>query len=140
METTALGPFRPKIRAQIVEADRLRLELHAGVEVGADDRRGSLRAQGQRSIAAVFEGEHLLAHDVARLPNGPHEELGGLEAGGFDPQVPEPLGEVFRGTGHRVPVGLIRGQEVLRAAGTLRDRRHGFERIANTRRQIRVAR
>ena len=46
VEATALRPFRAKIRAQVIETDRLRLQLHARVEVGADDRCSPLRAQG----------------------------------------------------------------------------------------------
>ena len=130
VEATALRPFRAKIRAQVIETDRLRLQLHARVEVGADDRCSPLRAQGQGSIASVLEREHLLAHDVARLSHGAHKELGGLEGRGFNPQVTEPLGEVFRRTRHPVPVRLLRRQQILRSAGTLRDRRHGLERIA----------
>src|SRR6184192_814772 len=136
VEATALRPFRPKIRAQVIKAHRLGLQLHARVEEGADDRRRPLRAQRQRSIAPVLEREHLFAHDVARLSYGAHEELGGLEGRGFNPLVAEPLSEVFRRSRHPVPVRLIRRQQILRSAGTLRDRRHGLERIANTRRQI----
>src|SRR2546422_4752937 len=62
VEATALRPLRPKIRSQVIEAHRLRLQLHAGIEVGADDRRGPLRAQRERSIAPISERQHPLAH------------------------------------------------------------------------------
>ena len=140
VEATALRPLRPKIRAQVIEAHRLRLQLHAGIEVGADDRRGPLRAQRQRSIAPILEREHLLAHDVGRLAHGAHKEVGGLEGRRLNPEIAKPLGEVFGRPRHRLPVGLIRGQQILGPAGTLRDRGHGFDRIANARREIDAAR
>src|SRR5260221_11491244 len=53
--------------------------VHAVLEVGAADRRGPLRAQGDAPATLVLKGEHLLAHDVGGAADTALEQLGVLE-------------------------------------------------------------
>src|SRR5439155_20284468 len=75
----ALRSLLTEVRADVPELHRLRFLVHAALDVRARDRRGALRAQGQRAAALVLEGEHLLLDDVGRLADRPAEDLGRLE-------------------------------------------------------------
>src|SRR5947208_14744413 len=66
---------------------RLRLAVEPVLEVGADDRRGSLRPKRQRATAAVFERVHLLLDDIRARARRAREELGVLEDGRLDAAV-----------------------------------------------------
>src|SRR5260370_100628 len=104
VKTARLWAFGSEIGAHVVEAPRLRLQLHTGVEVTTDDGGRPLRPQRQRTPAAVAEGEHLLAHDVGPLTHSEDKQAGRFGDGGFDALVAEPPGLVFRGSLHRDPV------------------------------------
>ena len=127
VEPPSLRPFGTEVGAQVVEPHRLRLELHAGIEVGAHDGGGSLRSQCERTATAIAEGKHLLAHDVGRFAHATDEEVGRFEDRRLDALVAKPFCHVLCSSLQRRPIRLVRGQQVLRAARTLRDRRHGDE-------------
>jgi hypothetical protein len=57
------------------------------LDVGSYHARGPLRSKRQLPPALVLEDEHLLADDVRRLADAPHEELRLLEDGGPDLRV-----------------------------------------------------
>ncbi|OQC34731.1 MAG: hypothetical protein BWX64_02729 [Acidobacteria bacterium ADurb.Bin051] len=117
VELPVAPPLRPlvaELRPEVVEAHRLRQRLHPVLDVGAADRRGALRAQGEAAPAAVGEGVHLLADDVGRLPDAAGEELRLLEDRGADlPVAVEREGAVHLGL-HRRPEPGGRRQQVAR--------------------------
>ena len=71
-------------RPDVGELHRLRQFVHPVLEVGAADRRRSLRPQGEAALALVLEGEHLLADDVGRFADAAFEERRVLEGGRLD--------------------------------------------------------
>ena len=106
-------------RALGVELHRLRLAVHAVLEVRAADRRGCFGPQRERPAAAVFEGVHLLLHDVGPLPGRSEEELGVLEDGGLDTAVAEGLCDLCQRRRCELPERLLGGEDVVRAARRL---------------------
>ena len=127
VESPGLRAFGTEIGAQVVEPHRLRLELHAGIEVGAHDGGRSLRSQRERTPTAIVEREHLFAHDVGRFAHATDEQVGCFEDRRLDALVAKPSCHVPCGSLQRCPVRLVRRQQVLCATRTLRDRRHGDE-------------
>jgi hypothetical protein len=89
--------------------------VHAVLEVGAHDRRGPLRAQGQRPPAHVLEGEHLLLNDVGGLPHPAGEQLGVLEDRGLDHAVAGVVEQVVSESLERLAPLPAVGQHVERA-------------------------
>ena len=87
------------------------------LEVGADDRRRTLRAQHQVVAAAVLEEVDLLVDDVGALGAGAQEDAGVLEHRRLDLAVAVRLGDAHRRLAHPAPVGLVGGQDVGDAAG-----------------------
>ena len=71
-------------RRDRVRLDRLRLAVHAVLEVRARDRRRALGPQRQRPVAAVGEVVHLLVHDVGGLARRAREEPRVLESRRLD--------------------------------------------------------
>src|SRR5207245_3563190 len=76
VEPPGLRAFGTEIGAYVVEPHRLRLQLHAGIEIGAYDGGRSLRSQRERTATAIAEREHLLAHDVGRFAHATDEQVG----------------------------------------------------------------
>ena len=70
-----VAPHRP----DGVELHRLRLAVHAVLEVRAHDRRRGLGSQRQRAAAAILERVHLLLDDVGARAGRAREDLGVLE-------------------------------------------------------------
>ena len=105
------------------ELHRLRLAMHSMLDVGAADRRRSLRAQRQRPPAAVFERVHLLLDDVGACAGRPLEELRVLEAGRLDPRVPVERAEAPHLPRHLLPQRLFGRKDVVRTARRF-DTRH----------------
>src|SRR5690242_21913307 len=66
-----------------------------------------------------------ISDDVPSHAGAANEELGGFENGGLDPRVAVSMRQVPRRSLHGVPIGLLGGQQILRSAGTLRNRGHG---------------
>ena len=83
-EAPGLRALAAEEAAQVPQLHRLRLLVHAVLEVGAAHRRGALRAQGQRLARPLVERVHLLLHDVGRLADAAREQLGRLEGRGLD--------------------------------------------------------
>ena len=79
-----LGALVAEEARQVPQLHRLAALVHAVFDVGAADRGGALRTQGQLAPARVLEAEHLLADDVAGGAHPAGEQLGGLEGGGLD--------------------------------------------------------
>ncbi len=61
-------------RPGVPELHRQRAALEAGVERRPDRAHGALGPQRERALAAVGEGEHLLAHDVGGLADAAGEQ------------------------------------------------------------------
>src|SRR6202011_6401895 len=74
-KASGLGPVVAEVRPHVVEPHRLRLLLETAVEVGSHDGGGPFRSQGQRTIASIREGVHLLRDDVTPLAGAAYEEL-----------------------------------------------------------------
>ena len=126
-KASCLGPVIPEIRTGVEEPYRLRFLVEPGVEVRPHDGGGSLRPQRQRPTAAIGEGIHLFGDDVTTLAGAALEEFGRLKDRGLDALITEAPRLVFRRPLHRIPVGLVRGQQILGAARPLRDGSHGVE-------------
>ena len=84
-------PVAARLRALVAERgaagedlDRQRALVQVVLEHGAEHAGGELGAQRDLTPAAVTEGVHLLAHDVARLAHTADEEIGVLEHRGLD--------------------------------------------------------
>src|SRR6478752_286887 len=86
-----LGALVSEEARQVPELHWLAALVHAVLDVGAADRCGPLWTQRKGPAAGVLEGEHLLAHDVGRLPDGAGEQLGGLEGRRLDALVSRAL-------------------------------------------------
>ncbi len=114
-----LGAVVPVHGADVVEPDGLGPVVHAVLEVGAADRRGTLGAQGEEVAAPVLEGVGLLLDYVGGLANAPDEEGGVLEGRGVDPVVAEGLGGARRCAFDEAPVRLGLREQVCGAAGRL---------------------
>ena len=117
-----LGPFMTEERTGIEELHRLRQLVHAVLDVGPADRSRAFRTQGQRSLALVLEGEHLLADDVGRFADPAFKKGRVLEGRRHDHPVsgqsedlpggieqPLALGRLFR----QHVEGSARGLELL---------------------------
>ena len=111
-------------RAEVEELHRLRLFVHAVLEVGAADRGRPLRPQGEAAPALVFEGEHLLADDVGGAADAALEEVGVLEDRRRDRLVAGAGEDLGRGALEACPGTRLRGQDVEGAAGCLELARH----------------
>src|SRR6185436_214847 len=72
-------------RGDRVELDRLRVAVHAVLDVRAADRRGALGPERERAVGAVGEGVHLLLHHVGARTGGAREERRVLEHRRHDP-------------------------------------------------------
>jgi hypothetical protein len=118
-EAAGLRLLLAEERAEVPELDRLRLLVHAVLEVGADDRRGALGAQRHGAPARVVEGVHLLLDDVGRLADAAREELGVLEDRRLDPPVARGREDPARGLLDRAARGIVLRQHVVRAARRL---------------------
>ena len=94
-------------RPGVPELHRQRAALEPGLEGRADGADGALRAQRDRAVAAVGEGEHLLADDVGRLADAAGEQRGVLE----DRQLEVAVAGQAQRRGHR----LADGEQVLGA-------------------------
>ena len=105
-------------RRDRVRLHRLRLAMHAVLEVGARDRRGAFGTKRQRAVAAVGEGVHLLVHDVGRLARRAREEPGVLEAGRLDAAPAVERGHLLHRANELPPRCVVR-QHVVRAARRL---------------------
>ena len=98
-----------------VELLRLRLAVEPVLEVGADDRRGSLRPKRQRATAAVFERVHLLLDDIRARARRAREELGVLEDGRLDAAVTGERAEALDLARDALPERLFGRQDVVRS-------------------------
>ena len=114
--TTALGSRIAVHRRDREELDRLRLAVHAVLDVRAADRRGALRTERERAPGAVLERVHLLLHDVGAGARRALKELRVLEARGLDAAVAVERAEALHLTRHLLPQRLIGGKDVVRAA------------------------
>ena len=94
---------------------RLRLAVEPVLEVGADDRRGSLRPKRQRATAAVFERVHLLLDDIRARARRAREELGVLEDGRLDAAVTGERAEALDLARDALPERLFGRQDVVRS-------------------------
>ena len=114
----AIAPAaRPAVavhRRDRVELLRLRLLLETVAQVGAADRRGSLRAQRQGAVAAVGEGVHLLLDDVRALTRRAQEEVGVLEPRRLDRPVAVEGAEPLHLACDALPERLLGGRDVVR--------------------------
>ena len=103
---------------------------------GTDDARRAFGTQGQAAFrldgAAVDEafevlagngGEHLLRHDVGRFADAAHEQVGLLEDGRFDGNVPVPAEHRERRFLEVEPECRLVGQEVPRSFSSLHSHR-----------------
>ena len=116
---SALRRGVPVHRVEGVELDRLRLAVHAVLDVRAADRRRALRAQGERAAAAVLERVHLLLHDVRARPRGPLEERGVLEHGRQDRPVAVERAQALGLVDDVPPERLLGRHDVVRPARPL---------------------
>src|SRR6185312_9665398 len=66
---------------------RLRIAVHAVLDVRAADRRGALGPERERAVGAIGEGVHLLLHHVRACAGRTCEQRGVLEHRRDDPPV-----------------------------------------------------
>jgi hypothetical protein len=93
--------------------------VHAVLEVRAHHRGGALGAQCDAVAALVLEGVHLLLDDVGAFAHAALENTRVLEHRRVDAAEAVLPGDVGGGIAHQAPVGLLGGQDVLRAARSL---------------------
>ena len=96
----------------VPELHGLRLLVHPVLEVGAAHPGRVLRTQRERAAALVLEGEHLLLHDVRRLPHPAREQLGGLEDRGLDVAVARRLEQLLADCAQLRAAPAVLGQHV----------------------------
>src|SRR5207253_7509050 len=114
-------------RRDRVRLHRLRLLREAVLDVGAGDRRGSLRPQRERAAAPVLERVHLLVHDVGGLARRALEEGCLLEPGRVDAR-PAVLRALLLDRADQVPPQPVARQDVVRPARSLEGRAHASAR------------
>ena len=110
---TSLRRRVPVHRADRVELERLRLTVHAVLDVRTADRRRPLGAQGQRSARSILEGVHLLLHDVRARTGRALEERGVLEHRCDDRPVAVERAESLRLADHQLPARLLFRNDVV---------------------------
>jgi len=120
-----LGALVAKDGADGVELDWLRQDVHAVLDKGADDAGGELGPQGQRIVALVDKGVHLLFDNVGGVADAAGEKLGGFKDGHIQPPKARPLRQLTHIGAHVLPVGLLLGQGV-EGAGRALETGHGF--------------
>ena len=84
VELALAALLRPLVAEHGTRGEQLQRQLLQQLAVGDEgpaDARRVLRPQGQRFVAPVGEGVHLLGDDVGRLADAAREELGELEDG-----------------------------------------------------------
>jgi len=116
-EAARLGALVAEGGPDAEHLDRLGAGVHAVLEVGADHTGGELWAQGEFGAALVLEGVHLLLDDVGALTDAADEEGGLLEEGDVEALEAVTAADVGGGAADELPVGLVLGQDVLRAPG-----------------------
>jgi len=114
-QPTLLRPPVAKQRLDVIALERRR-QIRPVLEIGPDDRRGSLRTKAQRTAAPVLERVHLLVHDITRLAGRPSEQLGALERRHLHVSIPEQGRDPVRRFVHRAKSLRIGRQPVLRAS------------------------
>ena len=92
-----------------------RVLLPAIGEVGARDPGGEFGAQGQRFIAAIAEGIHLLRHHIGGFADGAAEHFGLLEHRHFHAAEAVKLAHPFKGFHHMGESFRLGPENVLRA-------------------------
>src|SRR5436190_13217848 len=98
------------------ELHRLRLPVHAVLDVGAADRGRALGPQRERAAASVLERVHLLLDDVRAGPGCAREEVGVLEARRLDAAVAVERAEALHLPRHPLPLRLFGGEDVVGSA------------------------
>jgi hypothetical protein len=87
--TAFLGSFIPKDGASIVEPYWLRLVVHSMLNICPANRRCTLGPQGDSVTTAVFEGIHLLLHNIGTFADTAKEQLSLLKYRSIDALVLE---------------------------------------------------
>ena len=114
-----LRPLVAKHGTEVVHPHRLGEVVHSVFQVGAADRRRTLRAKGQLVPAPVLEGIHLLFHYVGAFPYGPDKEVGILKSWAVDSPEAVAPGQC---DGLRLdvsPIFLLLREQVGSASGSL---------------------
>ncbi len=134
----ASGSPVPVHRRDRVRLHGLRGAVEAVLDVGAGDRRRSLRPKRQRPVGSVGERVHLLVDDVGRLAGGAGEEGRVLEAGRLDPAPAVERGLHLHRPDH-VPPQSLAGQDVVGPARRLEALGHQAESSVGVSGSCRVA-
>ena len=112
-----LGALVAEEARQVPQPHGLAELVHAVLDVCPADRRGALRAQGQRASGGVLEGVHLLAHDVGGCADAAREQLGRLERGRLDALIAGALQDRASAVLERRARGGLLAEHVEGAAG-----------------------
>jgi hypothetical protein len=108
-EASGLRRLVAEERSEVPQLHRLRQLVHAVLGVGAADARRALRPQRERTARLVGEGEHLLLHDVGRLPHPAREQLRVLEHGRLERLVAGTAEQLTGQLGELQPAAALTG-------------------------------
>jgi hypothetical protein len=110
-----LRPLVAEHRARREDLERQMLPEFAVRHEGAADAGGVFRSQGQRFVAAILEGVHLLGDHVGRLADAAREQLGELEDGRGHLAIAVEARHVARRFDDMGEAPVLVGKEIVRA-------------------------
>jgi hypothetical protein len=82
--------------------------------IGPRDGGGAFGTKCHAPAAQIFEGVHLLAHDIRRVTDAPSEEPGIFESGGIYPVVAISAKDCLGRSDDPAADGLLLGKDVVR--------------------------
>jgi hypothetical protein len=109
---SCLGPLVAKDGSDIIEPHWLGQVMHAMLDIGAAHRSRALRAQGHHRSAPVWEGVHLLGHDVCLLTDAADKKAGVFKNGGLNALVAMELADSVSLLLDISPVSLFSRQDI----------------------------
>src|SRR5712691_9214249 len=75
----SLGALVAEHRTNRVQANRFGVHEKSVLDIGAEERRGCFRTEGQRFTTSILKRVHLFLDDVRGLADAPRKHFGPLE-------------------------------------------------------------
>ena len=113
----ALGFLVPEAIKDIADLKGQGIAQKTVFNGGAADTGGTLRTQGDGTVALIGKGIHFLADHIGGIPYPALEQLGMLEGRGTDLAVAVQCSSREQGTLDILPAGGLGGEKIIGAAG-----------------------